>query len=376
MSNSDFSNKISEIYNSALSKRIEYNNLRTLSQEKYNIDFRLNHYLGTDWLPDFDFKRKDIIGSGGSRLLIDNSENLKIESFFASEFGYSQSLVTPTGYLANISLFSIFQREHAIIFDEYIHASIIDGIRMSFAHKYSFSHNDMDDLESKVSTLLKKYKSVIVVSEGLYSMEGTYLNIDALVEIKKKYLDRVSLIIDEAHSFGVLGKGIVFENNYQKYFTAITITFSKAIPYIGGLILLDKSIKEQIINLSRPFIFSTSMPIYQLHLLKDIYSKFIENKFFLIQKLYKNIEYLKSEVSERKIKHLQIYNQSPIITYCPPLSEKMLIDKVINKAKENKIGLQKIKYPTVSVEQERIRICIRNNHSFEDLDLLLKLFSE
>ena len=179
-----------------LQERKEKGTLRSLSSFEGMIDFISNDYLNLSQL--ITHESKSIIGATGSRLISGNSDlrsfvEGKLATFFNSESG----LFFNSGYDANIGVFSsIPQRGDVILYDELIHASVRDGIRLSLAKKYSFKHNDVEDLKR----LLERFKGckIYVSIEGLYSMDGDISPLRKIVQESRKY--GASVILDEAHS--------------------------------------------------------------------------------------------------------------------------------------------------------------------------------
>ena len=182
---------------------------------KNKIDFSSNDYLGFSKSKSIQEATKRIIssekfinGSSGSRL-VSGSHTLhnSVERHLAGYHHAEAALLYNSGYDANLGLFSsILQKGDTILYDELIHASIRDGIRMSNASSYKFKHNSMDDLEKKFS---KSSGTIYIAVESIYSMDGDTAPLKKLVSFSKK--NKCYLIVDEAHStgvFGEYGKGI------------------------------------------------------------------------------------------------------------------------------------------------------------------------
>ncbi len=207
-----------------LNKRIEEGTLRSLSSFDGFIDFYSNDYLG---FAKIKSKSENTLkyGSTGSRLISGTSnESLIAEEFLADFFNSESSLIFNSGYDANLGFFSsVPQRGDFVFYDEYIHASIRDGLRLSFATSNSFKHNNLVDLELKLS---KVHGVKYVVVESLYSMDGDMAPLIEIVELCSKY--GAYLIVDEAHSggvFGELGQGLVSELKLEEKVFARIITF-------------------------------------------------------------------------------------------------------------------------------------------------------
>ncbi len=199
-----------------LSKRKAENAFRELKVNDDLIDFCSNDYLGfasekeihiLENLPQF--------GATGSRLISGNYElTEEVEQFLANFYKAESGLIFNSGYNANVGLFScVAERTDTIIYDELIHASIRDGIRLSNANSFSFKHNDLNSLEDKIKNAKG---NVFVAVESIYSMDGDKVSLRELVEICKKY--NAALIVDEAHAsgiFGEKGEGLVVQHNLE-----------------------------------------------------------------------------------------------------------------------------------------------------------------
>ncbi len=185
-----------------LLKRKEEGTLRSLSSFEEMIDFFSNDYLG---LAQVSHENNLSHGATGSRLISGTSSLiLEAEKELASFFKEESALFFNSGYDANLGFFSsVPQRGDTIIYDELIHASVRDGVRLSFANHLSFAHNDVDDLERKIK---QANGSVYVAIESLYSMDGDLSPLRKIQQLCDKH--NAYLIIDEAHSSGVLAKQV------------------------------------------------------------------------------------------------------------------------------------------------------------------------
>jgi 8-amino-7-oxononanoate synthase len=200
-------------------------------------------------------------GCAGSRFLNGTLDiHIKLEEALAELVGKEASLVYATGYQANLGAIApLVGKNDYIVTDKYDHASIIDGCKLSYGEMLRYSHNDMSSLE-RVLQRLNGAEALIVV-DGIFSMEGDIADIPNIVELCDKY--NVSLMVDEAHSLGVLhstGAGAA------KYFdctdkTALIMgTFSKSLASVGGFVAADSKIIDYLKHHSRPLIFSASLP--------------------------------------------------------------------------------------------------------------------
>jgi len=348
-----------------------YRELRIASSD--TIDFFTNDYLGFA-LPSVNTNFKDLKwGSTGSRLLGGNDiSHEKLEKFLASFHHSDAALIFNSGYAANTGLFScIAKRGDTFIYDEYVHASIRDGIRLSLAHARSFLHNDLDYLEKKLTTAKG---SVFVIVESVYSMDGDFAPLKALVKLCEKY--KAALIVDEAHANGIFGKngeGKVVEENLQSKVFARVITFGKALGSHGAAVLGSEDLRNYLINYSRPFIYSTALPPVAI---EHIHSQYLrlntegENRRKLISLIqYFNFSKEKSLIMKEHSPH----SDSPIQTVI--LAGNELVKALSKKLLENNLDVRAILSPTVPEGKERLRICLHSFNTENEIDLLFESIS-
>ena len=238
-----------------LNYRKEEGTLRSLSSFEGFIDFFSNDYLG---FSNLDYLHSKIGGSKGSRLISGTSSFvLELEKSLAQKFNSESALIFNSGFDANLGLLSsVLQRSDIVIYDEFVHASIRDGIRLGNAKSYAFKHNSTLDLRTK----LERFgKGVYVVIESLYSMDGDIAPLNDIVALCNEF--EAYLIVDEAHSGGTYGKngvGLISEFNLDHQIFAKIITFGKAFGCHGAVVLGSNLLIEYLINFSRPFIYTTA----------------------------------------------------------------------------------------------------------------------
>ncbi len=351
-------------------------NYRTLKPGNTLVDFCSNDYLGFARSAelkskiDAEIKSSGLISNGasGSRLLSGNSAYTEeLEQYIAMLHKSESGLIFNSGYDANLGLFSSLpQRGDTIITDELIHASIIDGARLSYANRYIFKHNDMQSLEDK----LKQAKgNCYVAIESVYSMDGDTPPIDDILASTDKY--NANLIVDEAHAVGLYGLGLIDEPLQNRIFARI-VTFGKALGCHGAIVLGSDLLREYLVNFARPFIYTTAAPFHQMAAIKMSYQ--------LLQRSSTEIELLRNNISlfKQKIKTNNVY---PLIK-----SDSAIQCIVLNsneKAKDFAIHLQNkgldvraIVSPTVPAGSERIRICLHSFNTAEEITLLTNTINE
>ncbi len=201
-------------------------------------------------------------GCSGSRFLNGTLVlHVELEKKLASFIGKEAALTFSTGFQTNLGIIStIAGRNDYILCDNSNHASIIDGCRLSFAKTVKYEHNDMEDLERKIK-LIPETAGILIVVDGVFSMEGDIADLPGIVKIAKKYGARI--MVDDAHALGVLGKrgkGTAEYFNLENEVDIIMGTFSKSLASLGGYIAASEDVIHYIKHYSRPFIFSASIP--------------------------------------------------------------------------------------------------------------------
>lgn len=358
MYNDDFLNK-------KLDERKELNAFRRLRIVEGKIDFCSNDYLGivhNDLLAKHQADLKH--GSTGSRLLTGNSRlaeeaEIEIASFHQAE----ACLIFNSGYDANVGLMScIAQKNDTIIYDQLVHASIRDGIKLSFAQSFSFKHNDTADLQHKIE---KATGNIFVVTESVFSMDGDVCPLREMLSIAKNY--NAHLIIDEAHAIGVIGdKGEGLAQNLQLHeqcFARI-YTYGKACGCHGAVVAGSERLKNYLINFCRSFIFSTALP--------EVAIQTILNSYRVFPTLKKERKYLKQLIStfqNRTTKFTTLISHTPIQGVIIPGNE--MVRKVADLLSVNHFDVRPILYPSVPKGSERLRIILHSFNSKPEVEKLL-----
>jgi len=343
--------------------------LRKLPQQQDLADFCSNDYLGFSRSPALKAKvfqaqqahQDSPLGATGSRLLTGNSafaENLEAE--IAAAHQVEAALLFNSGYTANLALFSSLpQKGDTIIIDELIHGSVIDGCRLSFANRIKFKHNDLQSLEDKI----KRAKGRCYVAiESVYSMDGDLAPLKEMTALCKNY--GALLIVDEAHAFGVFGKGLVHLAGLTNDVFAVLITFGKALGAHGAAVLGSHLLRSYLVNFARPFIYSTAMPFSNLLQLQTA-SRFLQENASLQEDLQRKILFFQQCLfagSAIKIR------QSPIQAIILPGNEK--VKRLSRELADQGIAVYPILSPTVPKGQERLRICIHTFNTDQDIEKL------
>lgn len=356
---------INERIASELKSREDNNSLRAMVIND-GIDFSSNDYLGLARL----HHNLDAVpsGSGGSRLLSGNYSQIEeLESELANHGNTETALVFGSGYAANLGLFScVCKRGDVVLFDQLVHASIRDGIRMSNASGYSFAHNDYDALEA----LLKKYQgqNIFVAIESVYSMDGDNPDASVIKELKGKY--DFNLVIDEAHSFGLMGQdgaGWVdhFEMNGMVF--AKIITFGKAMGCDGAAILGSANLRYYLINFSRPFIYTTAPSPHKVALMQKQFNIICSIKDRNSQAIQLKEQFVASMNGFGKMITGDCGNIAGLI-----IGGNDRTRAVSAFLQEKKLVVKPILSPTVPEGSERLRVCFHEYNTQNELELLIK----
>ena len=367
---------INTFISESLQQRIKNHSLRTLKPENSLIDFCSNDYLGFSRSKEvkalFENELKNYsdyhIGSGGSRLLSGNhsfTESLehKVAIFHDAE----SALIYNSGFDANIGLFaSLPQRGDTIISDEFIHASIIDGIRLSHASRYVFRHNDLSSLEQKLKQAKGK---IFIVVESVYSMDGDEAPLEEIAKLAKQY--NAALIVDEAHAVGIFGesgRGLVHELGLCEEVFARIITFGKALGTHGAAILGSSQLRSYLINFSRAFIYTTAAPFLN-HLAIQcayLYLKSRDHQSDIHQRIKLFQQSIKSETK-------LLYSRSAIQIIVIPGNDKAR--EAARLIQQGGFDVRAILSPSVAEGSERLRICLHNHNSMTEIKNLCELLN-
>ncbi|QEC66072.1 8-amino-7-oxononanoate synthase [Panacibacter ginsenosidivorans] len=354
--------------NRKLKERLDQNSFRKLRLPGDKIDFCSNDYLGivkNDLLrqsPTMKHNWKN--GSTGSRLLSGNYPLIEeVEKELAVFHEADAALLFNSGYDANMGVISsIPQRGDTIIYDQLCHASIRDGIRLSFGQSYSFAHNDLDNLERKIK---QTEGNVFVVTESLFSMDGDLCPLQSIVALCEKY--NAHLIIDEAHATGIIGEkgeGLVQQLQLQQKIFCRIHTFGKAVGCHGAVVLGSQQLKDYLINFARSFIYSTSLPEHSIACIKASYTLFplMNNERAHLKKMIEHFQ-------QADIGYKKFVSDTPVQVVVIPGNDA--VKNIADSLQANKLDVRAILYPTVPKGAERLRIVLHAFNTIEELDMLI-----
>lgn len=336
------------------------------------IDFCSNDYLGfAAHQTLINVENKGLpIGSTGSRLITGNSTLAEETEAIIARFHKAEAaLIYSSGYAANVGLFScLVGKDDTIISDQYIHASIIDGIRLNKANRNWFIHNDLADLETKLQEATNR---ILVVVESIYSMDGDEAPLSKIADLCEKY--GALLIVDEAHSTGIYGnngEGLVCHYGLENRVYARIHTFGKALGFHGAAIVGSQILRDYLINHSRSFIYSTGIPPSYYAQIQAIYSLLPKSNK---AQLFDLINYFRAQI--KLIKNVVIIDSlSPIqaVVIGDNFKAKTIEKQLLN----NGFFVKAILSPTVAVGTERLRISIHAFNTEKEIDGLINLIQQ
>ena len=358
----------------ALAKRARAGSLRQLSASGAGIDFCSNDYLG---LARSSHLRTLIdrirakhprapLGSTGSRLISGNSAAAEhLEARLAVYHRAEAGLLFGSGYAANSGLFAcIAGPGDTLIMDELIHASSVDGARLSKARKLVFRHNDLDDLAARLDGASG---ATFIGVESLYSMGGDTAPLPEMAALAVEY--GAGLVVDEAHSNGITGPGgagSVVESGLEDCVFARVHTFGKGLGLHGAVVLGSKTLRDYLVNFCRPFVYSTAPPRDSLDKIEAAYELLPELDAEREQ-LFSLVRHTRTAIRESSFQWVEsnTWVQSVII----PGNDQVLA--TAGHLGELGFDVKAIRAPSVPAGSERIRICLHAFNTVDEIDGLM-----
>ncbi len=359
---------ISKRYFDTIENLKKSGNYRVLYKENSDnlLDLCSNDYLGlnrdeslyNDFLNTLSSKKYKF-SSCSSRLLSGSFEEHKeIEELIADSYQSEACLLYNSGYHANMGILpAIAGKKDLIVADKLVHASIIDGLRLSEANVIRFKHLDYTHLENILIKNRNDYENVFIVSESIFSMDGDVASIEQLLELKQKY--KSYLYIDEAHSVGVRGRtglGCIEESGLLNKIDFIVGTFGKALASVGAFVVCNRVFKDYLVNHSRTLIFTTALPPINVAWTKYIFEKLPD--FHIKRENLKNVSTQFSELLNQK-------PQSHIIPFIIGENEAAIAES--QKLKQHGFNVLPIRYPTVPKGTARLRFSLNADMEIDQL---------
>jgi glycine C-acetyltransferase len=365
-----------------------YNKIRTLSSPqgawlvvdgKKVLNFCSNNYLGLANHPQLvraaqTAMEKYGVGPGAVRTIAGTIDlHLELEKRMANFKHVEDAITFQSGFTANLGTIPALVDKGDVIFsDELNHASIIDGCRLSRASVVRYAHADPSSLEAAIQENKGNIRRGLIVTDGVFSMDGDYPPLDKLAEIAEEH--DLMLMVDDAHGEGVLGEGGRGIVDHFKLHNRVDIevgTFSKAFGVMGGVVAGKSKIVEWLRQRGRPFLFSSAVTI------PDVAATIaaidvLEESTELVDKLWKNAETFKQGMKDLG------FDTGKTMTPITPvmLGDAKLAREFSRRLYEEGVFAMALGFPTVPKGMARIRVMISATHSPEDLQIALDAFAK
>ncbi|GIK09812.1 MAG: 2-amino-3-ketobutyrate CoA ligase [Anaerolineaceae bacterium] len=365
-----------------------YNRIRTIESPqgawlkvdgKRVLNFCSNNYLGLANHPDIVAAAKkslDALGIGPAAVRSiagTMTLHVELEKRLAQFKGVEAAITFQSGFTANLATIpALVGKEDVIFSDRLNHASIIDGCRLSGAKIIAYEHNDVKSLEEQIQANLNQYRRALIVTDGVFSMDGDIAPLPDICEVAKKH--DILLMVDDAHGEGVLGnggRGIVDHFGLHGKVDVEIGTMSKAFGVVGGMVAGNKVIVEWLRQRGRPFLFSSAVTVPDAAACLAAID-LLEDSTQLVDKLWDNAKYFKAEM--KNLGFDTGVSETPITPIM--LGEAKLAQEFSRGLFEEGVFAMALGYPTVPQGKARIRVMISAAHSQDDLDKGLEAFAK
>lgn len=364
-----------------------YNNIRTLGSPqgawlivdgKKVLNFCSNNYLGLANHPRLIEAAKKAmdeygVGPGAVRTIAGTMDlHVRLDHRLAEFKGVDSAITFQSGFTANMGAIpALVGKEDAIFSDELNHASIIDGCRLSGAKIIRYAHCDAEDLEKQLQEHREKFKRAMVITDGVFSMDGDLAPLDKIYAVSKDY--DALLMVDDAHGEGVVGRGgrgIVDHFDLHGKVDVEVGTMSKAFGVMGGVVAGNPTVVEWLHQRGRPFLFSSAMSIPDVAACLEAIDM-LEESTDLVDKLWSNADYFKDEMKTLG------FDTGESVTPITPvmLGEAPLAQEFSRKLYDAGVFGMALGFPTVPRGKARIRVMISAAHEKDDLDQGLEAFA-
>jgi glycine C-acetyltransferase len=363
-----------------------YNRIRTIESPqgawlkvdgKRVLNFCSNNYLGLANHPALVAAAKKAtdemgVGPAAVRSIAGTmSLHVELEKRLAAFKGVEAAITFQSGFTANLATIpALVGKEDVIFSDKLNHASIIDGCRLSGAKIIAYEHNDPASLEEQIKANLNQFRRALIVTDGVFSMDGDIAPLPAIYEVAKKY--DLLLMVDDAHGEGVLGKGgrgIVDHFGLHGKVDVEVGTMSKAFGVVGGVVAGSSVIVEWLRQRGRPFLFSSAVTVPDAAACLAAID-LLEDSTQLVDKLWSNAKYFKAEM--KTLGFNTGVSETPITPIM--LGEAPLAQQFSRELFDAGVFAMSIGFPTVPQGKARIRVMISAAHSTGDLDKGLEAF--
>ena len=388
----DKTNRLDEVLSSGIMTGNEALGMVTMDKVKPELDIRekdgnirhvimlgSNSYLNLSTHPQvMEGARKALEEFGYGMGAVSNYAGItdihkELEKRIANFYGAEDAIVFPSGYGANVGIVSaLCGKNDVIINDAANHASIFDGCVLSGAEIKVFPHRDMKGLERILSRIPAEKTGRLIITDGVFSMDGDMAPLDEIVKLAEKYNARI--MVDDAHGVGVVGptgRGTAEYFNVMDKIDLHVGMLSKGPGGLGGYCAASRKVVQYLRLYARSYFFSTALPASVAGGLKEVF-KLLETDNAGRKKLWKNTEYLKSKLLEKgfDIGHSQSA-VVPVMVYSEPILFEMY-----DKLRKRGVYVNIVTYPAVRRKECRLRLCTMKELSFEQIDKAVEIIAE
>lgn len=355
------------------------NEAEVILNGKKVINLSSNNYLGFANHPRMkkaaiEAVEKYGVGAGAVRTIIGNMDiHEELEELLAKFKREEAAMVFQSGFNCNAgAIQAITEKGDLIISDELNHASIIDGVRLSRADKAVFKHSDMEDLERILKEKRDSYRNVLIITDGVFSMDGDIAKLPEIVELAEKY--NAMTYVDDAHGSGVLGesgRGTVDHFGLHGRVDFTIGTLSKAIGVVGGYVAGSKTMQEWLNHRGRPILFSTALPPAAVGSIMEALRILMETTEYT-DRLWKNARFFKEKLGKLGF---DIGNSETPITPVI-IGDEAKTMEFSRKLFENGAFVSGIVFPTVPKGTGRVRCMVTAGHTEEQLERAVAIFEK
>jgi len=365
-----------------------YNRIRILNSPqgawlevdgKRALNFCSNNYLGLANHPQIvqaasETMKKYGLGPAAVRSIAGTMQpHIELERRLAAFKGVEAAITFQSGFAANLGTIpALVGKEDAVFSDELNHASIIDGCRLSGAKIIRYAHCDPSDLERQLAAQRADFPRAMVITDGVFSMDGDIAPLEKIYEVSQKY--ETVLMVDDAHGEGVLGRGgrgIVDHFNLHGKVDVEIGTLSKAFGVVGGIVAGNPLVVEWLRQRGRPFLFSSAMTVPDVAACLAAVD-ILESSTDLVDRLWENARYFKTEM--KRLGFDTGLSTTPITPVM--LGEAPLAQQFSRELFEAGVFAMAIGFPTVPRGKARIRVMISASHGTDDLEYGLQAFAK
>ncbi|HHV26430.1 MAG TPA: glycine C-acetyltransferase [Tissierellia bacterium] len=355
------------------------NDSEVILDGKRVINLSSNNYLGFANHPRLKRAAIEAVekygaGAGAVRTIVGNMDiHEELEKLLAEFKREEAAFIYQSGFNCNAgTIQAITEKGDLIISDELNHASIIDGSRLSKADKTIYKHSDIDHLEKVLKENRDKYNNILIITDGVFSMDGDIAKLPEIVELAEKY--EAMTYVDDAHGSGVLGesgRGTVDHFNLHGRVDFSIGTLSKAIGVVGGYVAGSETMYEWLNHRARPVLFSTSLPPAAVGAIMEALRMLMESTEYT-DRLWDNAKYFKSKLGTLGFD--TGHSETPITPVI--IGDEAKTMEFSRKLLENGVFVSGIVFPTVPKGTGRVRCMVTAGHTKEQLDRAVEVFEK